>query len=196
MTIENKANDEEENIDIPSDWNLSSHPAIRSRQLAYIKGGHHLLRPKIEELIRALSSKLDEEEKNDSNALRKEGGGLAQMEDDITPDDQNFLNAWKRGVEIAGREYFACDGVISINDATDKNQLRPNSEIIDAEIVDLSTGESIFLAAMCSFYSWSWARELFEKAGLPSSSPGYIFSRIDLDQRDIIADLGLNYVGW
>lgn len=104
-----------------------------------------------------------------------------------------FLAAWKRGCLISP-QYFGDGTMEGIEAATDKWQLAPNTEAIKKAVRSKSPGEAIFLAAMVSFYNDATSRQI-QKAVGQSDGIGNLL-RMDLERRQIIADLLVNYAGW
>ncbi|MDF8361348.1 hypothetical protein [Achromobacter anxifer] len=106
---------------------------------------------------------------------------------------QAFFEAWKRGVEIAGPEWFG-DGTRECpNRARDKWDLTPDVQRIEKSIGVLSGGERMFLAAMVSFYNERKGGALLKRCGFHGLAD---FGGLDLQRRKVIADLMLHYSGW
>lgn len=105
-----------------------------------------------------------------------------------------FLAAWKRAVSMIGSPYFHCDGVDHYTNATNREQIRPNTEMIDRHIGVCSTGQGVFIGAVCSFYNGSWGLNLSSIHGY--SAHGDIAGRLDLQQNEILVELMLNHTGW
>lgn len=101
-----------------------------------------------------------------------------------------FLAAWKRGVKLAGEDYFIVIG--TVDDATDKNQLRPNYEVIDRALSCVSGGEAIFLAALYSFYNAYDGQRYLEQVNNPNITD---LACLDREHVEIISELFLNYTG-
>src|SRR3546814_21004477 len=66
---------------------------------------------------------------------------------------QAFFEAWKRGVEIAGTEWFGGGTREGLNQAKSKWDLRPKMLRLTDALGVLSSGERMFLSAMVSFYN-------------------------------------------
>lgn len=81
-----------------------------------------------------------------------------------------------------------------IEAATDKWQLAPNTDAIKKAVRSKSPGEAIFLAAMVSFYNDVTSRQI-QKAVGQSDGIGNLL-RMDLECRQVIADLLVSYAGW
>lgn len=113
-----------------------------------------------------------------------------------------FLNAWKRGVELAGAQYFTCrpqygetlEPASSVAEASDRNQLAPDAEFIAEMIGVLSSGQRKFLAAMCSFYNADWGGDLLREQNVNGLAD--LSATLDSERRQIIADLLVSYYGW
>jgi hypothetical protein len=104
-----------------------------------------------------------------------------------------FFQAWKRGVLIAGTEWFGvgtCDG---FQRAIAKWDLCPRLDRISNAFGVLSSGQRMFLAAMVSFYNAHDGGELLQRCGFEGLSD---LGGLDLERRRVIADLVLNYSGW
>ncbi|MBB3752539.1 hypothetical protein FHT44_005051 [Mycolicibacterium sp. BK634] len=106
--------------------------------------------------------------------------------------ESEFFDAWKRGVQIAGPQWFEGD----VETATSKWHLRPDYDLITENIGTMSTGEAAFLLAMYSFYNPSTGAKLLAKRRNDSTGPGGLASLIDGRRRQVIADLLVSYGGW
>lgn len=104
-----------------------------------------------------------------------------------------FLAAWKQGVNLVGCDYFGDGTIEGWEAATDKNQLRPHMELIRETIGVLSSGQRVFLAAMCSFFNSGWGGDLLRATGWNGMSD---YSNLDREHRQVLADLLMNYTGW
>ncbi len=105
-----------------------------------------------------------------------------------------FLTAWKDAVYLAGVEYFVvtCD---SVGQATDKNQLRPDLELIFQAVAAMSTYEQIFILSLCQFYSDSDVRNYCDESGMVMPSLADIANLSD-ERRNVIVALLNSYSGW
>src|SRR3546814_15897573 len=65
---------------------------------------------------------------------------------------QAFFEAWKRGVEIAGPEWFGGGTREGLNQAKSKWDLRPNMLRLNDALAVLSSGERRYLSALLSIY--------------------------------------------
>lgn len=118
---------------------------------------------------------------------------IAQEERHLAAAPHAFFEAWKRGVEIAGPQWFG-DGVpAGLNRARSKWHLCPDLQRIRDALGVLSSGERLFLAALCSFYN---AREGGALLGHCDFHGLADLGGLDLQRRRVIADLLLNYDGW
>jgi hypothetical protein len=104
-----------------------------------------------------------------------------------------FFQAWKRGVEIAGYEWFGAGTREGLQDATSKWELRPNVLLLNDALGVLSSGQRIFLAAMVSFYNDREGGAMLQRCGFHGLCD---FGGLDLQRRKVLADLLLNYIGW
>jgi hypothetical protein len=104
-----------------------------------------------------------------------------------------FFAVWQRGVRIAGPQWFGDGTPDRLQHALTKWDLCPRLDgILDAFGV-LSSGERMFLAAMVSFYNARDGGELLGRCGFAGLAD---LSGLDLERRQVIADLVLNYIGW
>ncbi|WP_338807022.1 hypothetical protein V8U11_08150 [Pseudomonas chlororaphis] len=104
-----------------------------------------------------------------------------------------FFAAWKRGVEIAGPRWFGNgtrDGLIQ---ARNKWDICPDVPRIGKALGFMSSGERMFLAAMVSFYNSRKGATLLRRSGFEGLAD---LSGLDLQRRQVIADLVLHYDGW
>ena len=106
---------------------------------------------------------------------------------------QAFFEAWKRGVEIAGPEWFGDGTREGLNQAKSKWDLRPNMLQLNDALGVLSSGERMFLSAMVSFYNAREGGAMLKRCHFNGLSD---FDGLDLPRRQVIADLLLNYSGW
>ena len=111
-------------------------------------------------------------------------------------DELRFLDAWIRGVKLAGPALFGDGGDPEL--ARTKWDLRPNLEMVDNAIGNMSGGEAVFLAAMYCFFSDTDGAPMLQRAyGVRRPvAIGTIAARIDDERRGIIADLFMSYRGW
>jgi hypothetical protein len=103
-----------------------------------------------------------------------------------------FLKAWIRGVLFLGPDFF---GPGTPETATEKEDLEPRRDVVDAAFADESEGEEQFLAAMASFYDPAWGEELANRIECHKSLCGLTFD-LDHECTDIVCELLLNYEGW
>lgn len=101
-----------------------------------------------------------------------------------------FLDAWLRGVDIAGRQWFTGSG----HSPGTKWDYRPDYDLIMDNLGVLSTGEAVFLAAMYSFFNPAAGAQMLH--GLGYSSPGELAARLDEKRVRVLADLMVSYEGW
>ncbi|KXU38354.1 hypothetical protein AXE65_01970 [Ventosimonas gracilis] len=104
-----------------------------------------------------------------------------------------FFHAWKRGVEIAGPQWFGEGSREGLNRASSIWDLRPNLPMIAEALDVLSRGERLFLAAMVSFYNAHDSAPLLKRCDFEGLAD---LGRLDLERRQVITDLVLNYHGW
>jgi hypothetical protein len=104
-----------------------------------------------------------------------------------------FLYAWKQGVALAGPTYFGDGTQIGLNNATCRWELRPDLLMINNAISVLSVNERIFLAALVSFYDTEVGSVLLKQVGVRGLAD---LGLLDLERRDVIASLIMDYHGW
>ncbi len=107
-------------------------------------------------------------------------------------DADSFLDAWLRGIQIAGIDWFG--GAWSDKTAPSKWDYRPDFDLIEPSLGELSTGEAAFLAAMYSFYNPDIGSRMLRDLGF--GSPGLAAAVMDEPRRRVIADLLVSYDGW
>ena len=104
-----------------------------------------------------------------------------------------FLDAWKRGVRLAGERCFDITAP-SVDRATDKDELRPNRDHVDAHLLARSRGEAAFLAVLCGFFNSDWGQALLEQAGFANLFE--LAGTLDAERSAIMSELFLTYQGW
>lgn len=104
-----------------------------------------------------------------------------------------FFQAWKRGAEIAGHEWFGDGTREGLQRATTKWDLRPNLLMLNDALGVLSSGQRMFLSAMVSFYNAREGGAMLKRCGFEGLSD---LGGLDLERRKVIADLTLHYSGW
>jgi hypothetical protein len=105
-------------------------------------------------------------------------------------DEAAFLDAWKRGVKLAGAKFFGDQ----TGAGESKWDLAPRIDDIHNQIGILSSTEAVFLASMVGFYNSHIGGKMWERQhvrGLADVAAG-----LDDQRREILADLLLNYPGW
>lgn len=102
-----------------------------------------------------------------------------------------FLEAWKRGVEIAGWQFFGTGQPVA---ATSKYDLAPSYDMIERAMSYLSSGEAVFLAAMYSFYNSDAGGKWLTQLGV--NGLGAVSASLDEKRCKVIADLLFSYAGW
>jgi len=104
-----------------------------------------------------------------------------------------FFASWKRGVEIAGHQWFGNGTRENLAVATSIWDLRPRLAAIDEHMGVMSRGERLFLAAMASFYNAQDSAPLLKRCDFDGLAD---LGRLDVERRQVIADLLLYYCGW
>ncbi|KSK92055.1 hypothetical protein [Pseudomonas aeruginosa] len=116
---------------------------------------------------------------------------LEQAHFDAAP--QAFFEAWKRGAEIAGPEWFGDGTPEGLQRAASKWDLRPKVLLLNDALDVLSGGQRMFLSAMVSFYNAREGGAMLRHCGFEGLSD---LGGLDLQRRQVITDLVLNYSGW
>ncbi|HHX1076923.1 TPA: hypothetical protein ACU6G1_000452 [Pseudomonas aeruginosa] len=106
---------------------------------------------------------------------------------------QAFFEAWKRGAEIARPEWFGDGTREGLNQAKSKWDLRPILLRLNDALGVLSGGQRMFLSAMVSFYNAREGAAMLKRCGFEGLSD---LGGLDLERRQVIAALVLNYAGW
>ncbi len=103
-----------------------------------------------------------------------------------------FLAAWKRGIKLAGGHYFKLQ--ISIDKATQLEQLQPDYDLIRNSLRAISTGQAQLLALMYSFYDDTKGQEMLKAIERPSIRDAAYY--LDSERLQVIIELMQNYHGW
>ncbi|MCD9008061.1 hypothetical protein LDO31_17835 [Luteimonas sp. XNQY3] len=106
---------------------------------------------------------------------------------------QAFFETWTRGVRIAGHTWFGDGTKEGLQRATSKWDLQPNLLSLSDALGVLSGGERLFLSAMTSFYNSREGGAMLKRCGFEGLAD---LGRLDLQRRQVIADLILHYDGW
>lgn len=104
-----------------------------------------------------------------------------------------FLDAWKRGVQIAGAEWFGDGTRAGMQQAKTKWELRPKVQRLNDALGVLSGGQRLFLSSMVSFYNASEGGAMLKRCHFEGLAD---LGGLDLERRKVIADLLLHYDGW
>lgn len=104
-----------------------------------------------------------------------------------------FFQAWKRGVQIAGYQWFGDGTREGFARAKTKWELRPDLLVLNDALGVLSSGERMFLSAMVSIYNAPEGGAMLKRCGYEGLSD---LGGLDLERRRVIADLVLHYNGW
>lgn len=118
---------------------------------------------------------------------------IAREERHFSTAPEAFFQAWKRGAQIAGHEWFGDGTREGLLRASSKWDLRPNLLRLNDALGVLSSGQRMFLSAMVSFYNAREGAAMLKRCGFEGLSD---FGGLDLERRQVIADLVLNYAGW
>ena len=104
-----------------------------------------------------------------------------------------FFQAWKRGVQIAGYQWFGDGTREGFARAASKWDLCPAVPRLDNALGVLSSGERMFFSAMVSVYDSREGGAMLRHCGFEGLSD---LGCLDLEQRQVITDLLLHYNGW
>ena len=119
---------------------------------------------------------------------------IAQELEHFSSAPARFLEAWKRGVRLAGPQFFGMGSPqADLDHAESKWDLCPKMDLIDRAIGVMSSGEKVFLAALTSFYNAEDGGDLLKRVNVQGLAD---FGGLDLERRAVIAALLLNYTGW
>lgn len=105
-----------------------------------------------------------------------------------------FLQAWIDGVDLIGTAHFRVRSE-SAQSATDKNDLRPDFEIMKTTMQGLSGGQRRFLIAMCQFFSDSGTIDLCSQLSIDMPSMADL-ALLDDRHRSVLLRLLDSYTGW
>ncbi len=110
-----------------------------------------------------------------------------------TPEKEaRFFAAWKSSVELVGSHLF---GPKSPATAKDKDGLRPQYKLIEAELATESCGEEQFLTGMVSFFDPAWGEDLVKRIDCHKSLCGLTYN-LDHERIELLCELLRNYSGW
>ncbi|HBO3354316.1 TPA: hypothetical protein L4S42_002128 [Pseudomonas aeruginosa] len=104
-----------------------------------------------------------------------------------------FLETWKRGIQIAGVEWFGDGTLEGLQSAKSKWELRPNVLRLNDALGVMSSGQRMFLSAMVSFYNASEGGAMLKRCQFEGLAD---LGGLDLERRKVIAELTLHYHGW
>lgn len=107
--------------------------------------------------------------------------------------EEKFFSWWKKGVELAGYEYFGDGTHEGFVTAGNKNQLRPIRKNIEDSIGFATNSQMAFLIGLYCFFNDFVGAELCTKANVRSLGDYMI---LDEERREVIAALLLAYSGW
>ena len=118
---------------------------------------------------------------------------IAMEERHFATAPQAFFHAWKRGVKLAGIEWFGSGTPDGFEHAASKWDLRPRMLMLNDALGVLSSGQRLFLSAMVSFYNSREGGAMLKRCGVEGLAD---LGNLDLQRRQVIADLLLHYNGW
>lgn len=107
--------------------------------------------------------------------------------------DAHFLTAWKRGVLLAGPQYFGTGVRADVDRAKAKWDLSPRMDLIAHAIGVMSPQEQRFLASLTSFFNSEDGGRLLRRSGFHGFAD---LGGLDFKRRTILAALVLSYNGW
>ena len=115
-----------------------------------------------------------------------------------TDNSSAFLEAWKQAVELSGWAFFGDGTETGLLAATDKNQLRPRWDIIEAGFHRLNRRDQFLLAHTLTFFNpdtGGWPNQKYVSR-LSSPTFGEASAAMDLEGRAVLARLLISYEGW
>ena len=106
---------------------------------------------------------------------------------------EQFFQAWKKAILLAGPHYFGIECRSDINMARSKWDLCPDVPLIQSAIGAMSHGEQVFIAALVSFYNDQTGGRLLRRVGVNGLAD---FGLLDSQRRTLLAHLLIHYSGW
>ena len=106
---------------------------------------------------------------------------------------EQFFQAWKKAILLAGPHYFGIECRSDINMARSKWDLCPDVPLIESAIGAMSHGEQVFIAALVSFYNDQTGGRLMRRVGVNGLAD---FGLLDSQRRTLLAHLLIHYSGW
>ncbi len=106
-----------------------------------------------------------------------------------------FLDAWLRGVELAGPRFFGGE-MTGFEPPVGKWDFAPRYDDIVDNLGVMSRGETVFLVSMYSFFNSTVAGQLLADMKIGATSPGGLSALMDEKRRRVLADLLVSYTGW
>ncbi|WP_300719558.1 hypothetical protein [Pseudomonas sp.] len=106
---------------------------------------------------------------------------------------EQFFQAWKKAILLAGPHYFGIERRSDINMVRSKWDLCPDVPLIESAIGAMSHGEQIFIAALVSFYNDETGGRLLQRVGVRGLAD---FGLLDSQRRTLLAHLLIHYSGW
>ena len=127
-----------------------------------------------------------------------EVGGLSKLamriEENRPRPPEEFLAAWQDGIRLAGEHLYQIQSD-SVESATDRDQLRPDHEVIVASLGGMSPSQGVFVLSLDQFFSDSTVRDLCDELEYPFPSLTDI-ANLDAQYRSAILRLLSSYSGW
>lgn len=106
---------------------------------------------------------------------------------------EQFFQAWKKAILLAGPHYFGIECRSDINMARSKWDLCPDVPLIESAIGAMSHGEQVFIAALVSFYNDQTGGRLMRRVGVNGLAD---LGLLDSQRRTLLAHLLIHYSGW
>lgn len=104
-----------------------------------------------------------------------------------------FFQAWKRGVAVVGTQWFGDGTHEGLHRAVSIEDLRPDMLALNDALGVLSSSQGLFLSVMVSFFNAREGAAMLRRCGFEGPAD---LGDLDLERRQVIADLLLNYSHW
>lgn len=140
---------------------------------------------------KTISLEAHKQKKTQQNTLQSYHRELANLQSTAGAPER-FLAAWKKGVELAGENYFKLK--CPLEQAKEKWDLCPNYELIAKVIGKISHGQAAMLGLMHSFYDSEEGQKLLKEANVENFVDA--LRLLSEEAKEVIAKLWMNYQGW
>lgn len=104
-----------------------------------------------------------------------------------------FFQAWKRGVKVVGPQWFGDGTHEGLRHAVSIEDLRPDMLGLNDALRTLSSNQGLFLSLMVSFFNAREGAAMLRRCRFEGLAD---LGDFDLERRQIIADLLMNYSHW